>query len=92
VPIELLSSVEDRLRYIPVEPDSRKPERAIRFWERPAKARPSLPVPEDVLELLVANADQTSSRIEIRLDRMLLAILCEKIGQRLFMETIEVLT
>ena len=42
-------------------------------------------------KLLVAQADQASSRIEVRFDRVLLTILREKVGQRLFAETLEVL-
>lgn len=87
VPVELLSGVEHRLRHFPVEPNPREPERAIRFGERAAEPISPLPVPEDTLELPVVHADQPSSRVEVRLDRVLLAVLREKVGQRSFAET-----
>jgi putative addiction module component (TIGR02574 family) len=49
-------------------------------------------VPEDVMELLVAHADQTDARVEISFDRVLLAVLGEKVRQHLFTETIQVLS
>jgi hypothetical protein len=43
------------------------------------------------MKLLVVYADQTPTRIQVRLDRVRLAVLREKISQRLFAETFEVL-
>ena len=91
MPIELLSGIEHRLRHVPVESDPRESKRAIRFGERLAETLPSLPIPEDVPKLFVAQADQTSFRVEVRFDWVLLAILREKVVQRLCTEPLEVL-
>lgn len=91
MPIELLPSIDHCLRHVPVQPNSREPERAIRFGKCLAETLPSLPIPKDMLKLFITQADQPPSWIEVRFDRVLLAILREKVGQRLFAETLEVL-
>ncbi len=61
VPVKLLSSVEHRLRHVPVKPDPRETKRSIRLGKLPAESSSSIPVPEDVPELIVTYAEQPAS-------------------------------
>jgi hypothetical protein len=51
---------------------------------------PPLPISEDVMERFIVQADQPSLRIEVRFDGVPLAVLRQKVGQRLFAEAREV--